>query len=175
MQSLIVSESSIAHLNEDLDRHFDRNRTNDYDRVACLTLYWEGAGSEYKEEALKVQLFFASKLKYSATLYEIPLEKPFWNADRAISHFIESVSDKRCLAIIHYGGHGDEDIERDQNRRQPRMSVWAARDDASSPRFSWSSIQKKLGESEGHVLLILDCCFAAQAARGNDRCAFGSR
>jgi hypothetical protein len=163
---------SPSQLNDNLDAHFSRNRTNDYDYIACLIIYWERADPGYKQEALNVQSFFTSKLNYPATLYEIPLmqdKRSHLAVDKEINRFMESLEGKHSLAIIHYGGHGDEDVTQDEDLREPRMSVWAASEYKNSPKVYWSEIQLKLAHFEGHVLLILDCCFAAQAARASDR------
>ena len=37
------------------------------------------------------------------------------------------------------------------------------------PTVDWSIIQPKLGHVQAHVLLLLDCCFAAQAVRAGNR------
>jgi hypothetical protein len=160
---------SVGQLNDDLNSHFSRNRTNDYDRIACLAIYWKNGGAGYRKEALDVQNFFTSRLGYPTDIYEIPLEDSYWELDREINRFMASVRRKHSLAIIHYGGHGAEDSNRDKDLRVPLRSVWAAGEDKDSPSLNWSDMQPKLGNSEGHVLLILDCCFAAQAARGADR------
>jgi hypothetical protein len=167
------AQYSVSELNRDLDTHFSRDRTNDYDRVVCLIIYWACAQTDYKKEAVQVQSFFTSKLGYRADLYEIPLLEKNGShlaVDNRIHRLVESLQEPRSLAIIHYGGHGDDDLEKDEKGRRPRRSVWAARSELNSPKVYWSDIQPRLRYVNGHVLLILDCCFAAQAARvGNDR------
>ena len=41
------------------------------------------------------------------------------------------------------------------------------RESAGGPTVNWSSIQPKLADVKGDILLLLDYCFAAQAARAN--------
>ncbi|KAF4980805.1 hypothetical protein FDECE_17801, partial [Fusarium decemcellulare] len=66
--------------------------------------------------------------------------------------------------IIHYGGHGDDDIS-PQGRPDDSVGVWASDIDGGST-LRWSKIQPTLGTADADILLILDCCYAAQAARG---------
>jgi tRNA A-37 threonylcarbamoyl transferase component Bud32 len=102
-------------------------------------------------------------------LFKIPSEDSYWALDEKINHFMRNLRQKNCLAIIHYGEHGDEDWQRDEDGRRPLRGVWAVTADPNSPKLNWSDMQPKLGNSEGHVLLLLDCCFAAQAARSAER------
>ncbi|KAI1360146.1 hypothetical protein F5Y08DRAFT_55348 [Xylaria arbuscula] len=72
------------------------------------------------------------------------------------------------LLIIHYGGHGDRDDNIHQG--QEKRSVWAAHRDGD-PTLQWYRIQDQLDDLKTHdtdILLLLDCCFAAQAARAHN-------
>jgi len=170
MASLQQDTRTVSELNDSLESHFTRDRANDYDHIACLILYWGEADLPgYEEESLKVQSFFESKLKYPTVLFKIPSESSYWALDEKINYFMRNLRQKNCLAIIHYGGHGDADLQPDNDGRYPLRGVWAAKADPNSPRLNWSDMQPKLGNSEGHVLLLLDCCFAAQAARSAER------
>ncbi|KAL8885212.1 MAG: hypothetical protein Q9215_006898 [Flavoplaca cf. flavocitrina] len=62
------------------------------------------------------------------------------------------------LLIVYYGGHADAD------RRRGR-SIWAANRKPDSPTLTWSSLQHLLENAIPHVFIILDCCYAANAAR----------
>ncbi|KAG7008741.1 hypothetical protein G7Y79_00004g013250 [Physcia stellaris] len=82
--------------------------------------------------------------------------------DERINEFLRDYGDPNQLMIIHYGGHGDEDVS------AGRLAVWAALAEGG-PTVDWSIIQPKLGHVHAHVLVLLDCCFAAQAVRASNR------
>ncbi|KAI0471819.1 hypothetical protein GGR56DRAFT_93512 [Xylariaceae sp. FL0804] len=71
-----------------------------------------------------------------------------------------------ALLVIHYGGHGDRDDDRHEG--QERRSVWAAAD-KGEPTLEWYRIQDQMMDSDADIVLLLDCCFAAQAGRDRRR------
>ncbi|KAK8880190.1 Protein kinase-like (PK-like) [Apiospora arundinis] len=163
-------QSTIA-VNQKLRDHFHRNRENDYDAVRVLLIYWEGAESQdFKTEATELGLLFEQRFCYPVQHYEIPRTHNCHLAlDQEINSFLLSLKSPRTLGIIHYGGHGDPD---DVDDPRERLSVWASKRERNSPDeaiIKWSMIQPKLEYTTGEVLLILDCCFAAQAMRGPRR------
>ncbi|KAF2799728.1 hypothetical protein K505DRAFT_294092 [Melanomma pulvis-pyrius CBS 109.77] len=163
------AQKSIDRLNLALQEHFDRDRANDYDTIGVLILSWKDADDDgYGTEARALKTFFKNVLRYPTTRYEIPSEDSFWALDEKINAFLKPLRKSRSLAIIHYGGHGDSNFIDYEGKRLPRLGVWAARA-FEGPELNWSAIQPKLGNFNGHVLLLLDCCFAGQAARSSDR------
>ncbi|KAH8892124.1 hypothetical protein GQ53DRAFT_764496 [Thozetella sp. PMI_491] len=153
-----------------LQDHFARNRDSDYDDVQVLLLYWNQSDLEgFKEEADKLEVLFGKRFRYSVQRYEIPSGNSQLLLDIRIGTFLTSILGPRTLGIIHYGGHGDDDaVEGNRERR----SVWAGHGTKGTDGDSdlvWSEIQPKLGIVKGDILLLLDCCFAAQAARDRDR------
>ncbi|KAJ2990468.1 hypothetical protein NUW58_g2932 [Xylaria curta] len=74
------------------------------------------------------------------------------------------------LLIIHYGGHCDADDDRHAVPKQEKRSVWAAHPDGE-PVLNWYMIQDQFDHiktSDTDILLLLDCCFAAQAGRARN-------
>ncbi|KAL8921163.1 MAG: hypothetical protein Q9172_004159 [Xanthocarpia lactea] len=143
---------------------------NDYKSISVLAIYWEdGDMPGFKEEAYSIGTLFATAFHYHVDYYAIPSEDSHMELDRRINSFISEHRDSNNLLIIHYGGHGDPD---DETARE-KLAVWAALSQGG-PTVDWSIIQPKLGHARAEVLLLLDCCFAAQAARNNQNRAIAS-
>lgn len=154
-------------INISLKDHFDRNLGNDYDSIVVLVVYWKESDQPgFKSEALELEGFFREQLQYPVIRYEIPSRNSFFALDSEITRFLTQLKAPHSLAIVHYGGHGDPDFLDSNHRR--RRGVWAARN-SDGPTVNWSDIQPKLAYANGDVLLLLDCCYAAQAARTADR------
>ena len=115
-------ESLMKRLDEQLQlgiRH--RNR---YSAAAVLTLYWEEADKGYQKEATDVVDFFQCSLHYEAEIFSIPSEKSQKALSDRIHEFINHHDGVEKLLVVHYGGHGDENADRDKD--EERRSVWAA-------------------------------------------------
>ncbi|KAF2447403.1 hypothetical protein P171DRAFT_429047 [Karstenula rhodostoma CBS 690.94] len=69
------------------------------------------------------------------------------------------------LFIIHYGGHGDPDDDKRQG--QERRSVWRAYR-SGGPDVKWYKILQEFEDTTFDVLLLFDCCHAAQGGRGSE-------
>ncbi|KAG9189814.1 hypothetical protein G6011_06682 [Alternaria panax] len=72
-----------------------------------------------------------------------------------------------CLLIIHYGGHGDKDDDKSYvgpGGPQQRRAVWRAQH-TGGPHVKWYEIQQQFLDIAFDVLLLFDCCYAAQAGR----------
>ncbi|KAI4194485.1 MAG: hypothetical protein LQ350_007736 [Teloschistes chrysophthalmus] len=136
---------------------------NEYKSISVLVIYWKDADMPgFKEEAYSVGALFAGTFRYDVNYYEIPSDDSHMELDRRINTFISEHRDPDDLLIIHYGGHGDPDNE----TAHEKLAVWAALSQGGST-VDWSIIQPKLGHAKAEVLLLLDCCFAAQAARNS--------
>lgn len=141
----------------------DWSLRNNYKSISMLAIYWEeGDDAGFKEEAYSIGTLFATAFHYVVDYYAIPSEDSHMELDGRINAFISEHRDPNNLIIIHYGGHGDPD---DETARE-KLAVWAARSQGG-PTVDWSIIQPKLGHARAEVLLLLDCCFAAQAARNS--------
>ncbi|KAF2495502.1 hypothetical protein BU16DRAFT_618292 [Lophium mytilinum] len=155
-----------SKINVGLKEQFDRNPKNDYDSIQVLLLYWEESDEPgFLTEALRLKKLFEELLKFRVHQFAIPTRDSHLALDAAIAQFLTRLESppKRSLAIVHYGGHGDQDFLASKDRR--RRAVWAAQSE-DGPTLDWYEIQPKLVHARGDVLLLLDCCYAAQAARG---------
>lgn len=97
--------------------------------------------------------------RFTTEEFKIP-SKP--NPTRALQDklyaFQNAHQDENELLIVYYAGHGEADSRRGR-------SIWSANRHRDSPSLNWSSLQHLLETAIPHVLIILDCCFAANAAR----------
>ena len=114
------------HLIDRLDQELQigikhRNR---YFGAAVLALYWEAAEEGYRKEATDVADFFREKLHYNAETFPIPSDNSHKALSNCINNFIVCHDAEEKLLLIHYGGHGDENADRDND--DERRSVWAA-------------------------------------------------
>lgn len=112
-----------ARINSQLQGYFPVAHT-DYTSVAVLVFYWEEADHPgYKQEAELVSKFFRDDLRYHPVdVYPIPSERSHLKVEKAVTDFLLEHAKPSSLIIIFYGGHGDRNDGRDQQRR----SIWAA-------------------------------------------------
>lgn len=160
----VMEECLKEELNEHLKGEFQP--FDEYQSVWALLLWWEdGDLPGFKTEAEDVKELFTKSFNFSVETYSIPSKQAQLSLEAKIIHFILEHGSGGSLLIIHYGGHGDED--NDRMRERERQSVWAAQS-VGGPTLDWFLIQPKLRNSDADVLLLLDCCFGAQAARGRE-------
>lgn len=164
-----ANDTVLTQANDRLRDHFQRNRDNDYDRVHVLLLHWEDSDLPgCIEEANALKKVLAEQLSYQVQHWAIPSKDSQVLLRLQILHFLTKLIPTRSLGIIHYGGHGDDDTEPNESGVRERKSVWASHTTGGST-LSWSKIQSMLGEVKADLLLILDCCFAAQNMRNRGR------
>ncbi|CAG9981791.1 unnamed protein product [Clonostachys byssicola] len=135
-----------------------------YTSVSVLVLYWQDGDEGYKKEGQAVRQLFEELFHYSVTEFAIPTEKSIFHLRATISQKIMDLAEPSLL-IIHYGGHGDRDDDKHSN--QECRSVWAAHQ-SGGPTLDWWRIQDEIKNCESDKMLLLDCCYAAQAARDRD-------
>ena len=139
------------------------SRSHEYSAANVLLLYWQDAdNSGFKQEADELGTTFRADFRYTVHHYAIQSEKSYLRLKSTISTFLVDHGGPDTLLIIYYGGHGDENNNRARN--ELRQSVWAARE-SGGPTLDWFKIQPDLYEVEADILVILDCCYSAQAAR----------
>ncbi|KAJ2992671.1 hypothetical protein NUW58_g2092 [Xylaria curta] len=155
-------------LNESLQLSMRRST---YASVKVLALYWQDGHQGYKNEAQAVVDLFRHSFQYSAEEFAIPSSNSYNHVLGLMTNRLlelgEAAANARAasLLIIHYGGHGDRD--NDKHQGQEKRSVWAAHREGD-PTLPWYLIQDQfdnLRNEDTHILLILDCCYAGQAAR----------
>ena len=105
---------------------------NEYAVIKVLLVFWASDESStdnrsqptFKDEAVELGNFFTQHLNYVVEFFAIPKASSQLELDSKLGQFLASADDVSSLAIIHYGGHGDEDVE-DGGRQR---AVWFAYD-----------------------------------------------
>ncbi|KAI8941752.1 hypothetical protein NX059_002956 [Plenodomus lindquistii] len=154
-----------------IERPVHRER---YAAVKALILYWENADrlEEYVNEARNVESFFKT-LNFETEMYPIPEMDSqseahgFINQQQVLLTRRTRALGAPCLLIIHYGGHGDKDDDANYagpGGPQKRRAVWRAQR-RGGPEVKWYEIQRLFRETAFDVLLLFDCCYAAQTGR----------
>ena len=116
-----------AKLNEQLIGHYPTS-IYDYTEVAACVMFWEDADKTgYREEAERVRMLFEETFGYHTQLHAIPNRNSQFFVDRVIAGLLESHDSDSTLLIIFYGGHGDADSGRDEEKKlKGKRSIWAA-------------------------------------------------
>ncbi|KAM5343688.1 hypothetical protein ACJ41O_012225 [Fusarium nematophilum] len=171
LEAAVASMSDFPQIqlkaNESLAERFRPDRVGEYGQVYVLLLRWQESDlPRLSEEEDLLAKLFQDKFSFQVDRFSIPMKDGDLALEKRLLDLMALLRAKKpSLGIIHYGGHGDDDISVDA-RRKDAMSVWASHyKDGSS--LCWSDIQPRLGRADADILLLLDCCFAAQAARGD--------
>jgi hypothetical protein len=104
---------------------------NRYAHVKVLILYWEeGDHPGFQAEGLQFGELLRTTLNYDVENFSIPSRSSQLRLDSLISNAILEAEDQArsskaaSLLIIHYGGHGDRNDDRQSG--EEKRSVWAA-------------------------------------------------
>ncbi|KAL1796259.1 hypothetical protein ACET3X_004799 [Alternaria dauci] len=146
-----------------------------YAAVRAVILHWEDSDrlEDYVREAEMVESFFKEGLKFDTQVWAIPSNhsqiemRKFVMDQQALLVRRMALLDAPCLLIIHYGGHGDKDDDihyTGPGGPQQRRAVWRAQREGG-PSVRWYEVQQLFIDVPFDVLLLLDCCHAAQAGR----------
>ncbi|KAL8915002.1 MAG: hypothetical protein Q9171_000442 [Xanthocarpia ochracea] len=126
--------------------------------VHVLLLRWVEDDLNVQEELTALKAVFDNQYGFATEQWNIPSQNSTRALQSKLYDFQNCHQSEDELLIVYYGGHGDAD------RRRGR-SIWAANKKPESPTLTWSSLQHLLENAIPHVLIILDCCYAANAAR----------
>ncbi|KAL8853690.1 MAG: hypothetical protein Q9221_001501 [Calogaya cf. arnoldii] len=152
--------SSLEVFSQDLQKaianSFPRPKTS-YSSVHVLLLRWAGDDLNVQKEITPLEDVFEHQYKFNTEQWDIPSQSSTRALQTKLYDFQNCHQSEDELLIVYYGGHGDAD-------RRGR-SIWAANKMPDSPTLNWSSLQHLLETAIPHVLIILDCCYAANAAR----------
>lgn len=149
------------------ERFQDKSSPYSFQDVVVLLIYWKESDQKFEDEANLLGDLFRDKFHYTVDRFEISAEHLGIGLMKKIES-LRTFKTAHSLTIIHYGGHADADDIRLGGAMFPRQKcVWAARSRVTNEdmKLEWSSIQPLLEEGKGDFLIILDSCFAAQAAR----------
>ncbi|KAL8732293.1 MAG: hypothetical protein Q9166_002865 [cf. Caloplaca sp. 2 TL-2023] len=154
---IISLEIFSKDLQKAISNSFPRPKTL-YTAVHVLLLRWAEDDLNVQEELATLKRVFESQFRFATEQWDIPSQNSTRALQTKLYNFQDTHQSEDELLIVYYGGHGDAD------RRRGR-SIWAANKQPDSPTLTWSSLQHLLENAIPHVLIILDCCYAANAAR----------
>ncbi|KAF4943878.1 hypothetical protein FGADI_13094 [Fusarium gaditjirri] len=134
-------------------------RTQRYASVNVLVVTWRDhdLGHDLDQEVEELKNMFRHTFNYTIWPFRIPSTDAERSLNLFVAQFVMNFGGEDDLAIIFYSGHGGGEGER-------QACTWAARR-CGGPTLDWSNIQPQLHLALGDVALILDCCYAGQAAR----------
>ncbi|KAF5589966.1 hypothetical protein FPCIR_6595 [Fusarium pseudocircinatum] len=137
-------------------------RTQRYATVNVLIITWKDndLGVDFDREVAEVKDMFTQTFNYAIWPFRIPSQDPELSLNVCVAQFIKNFGGADDLLIIFYSGH--DGGESNTKARSP--CIWAAKI-SGGPTLDWSNIQPQLFLSLGDVAIILDCCYAGQAAR----------
>ncbi|KAL8707664.1 MAG: hypothetical protein Q9220_007326 [cf. Caloplaca sp. 1 TL-2023] len=135
--------------NKTLEGHYRHGKTG-YNRVGVLFLTWE-------VDALRD--LFANEFKYETKYFQIPKERWQTALQREVANLFYEYDSPDCLTIIYYGGHGYIG----QETRSLKLSAKMEADATGDPTLFMNDILGCCRLPACDQLLILDCCYAANA------------
>ncbi|KAL2038882.1 hypothetical protein N7G274_008404 [Stereocaulon virgatum] len=135
-------------------RHANRPESR-YKNVEVLLLQWEENDLGVEKEIQELELVFRERCNFTTHRWSIPSTDSEDKLFYRILQFRKGKT-KDDLLILYYGGHAGGG---------PQECIWAATESPNSPELNWHVAQAPLLGAQAHLLLILDCCYAALAAR----------
>ncbi|KAL9061639.1 MAG: hypothetical protein Q9206_000459 [Seirophora lacunosa] len=145
--------------NKTLAGHYRYGKTG-YKRVGVLFLTWEEDDLQCKEtEVDALRALFADEFKYETAYFQIPKERWQTALQKRIADFLYEFDSHDCLTIIYYGGHGYIGKE----TRSLKLAAKGEPDESGDPTLFMNDILGCCRLPTCDQLVILDCCFAANA------------
>jgi tetratricopeptide (TPR) repeat protein len=128
--------------------------------VFVLLLRWEDDDLGTEVEIQDLETVFRDTYHYHTEQYLIPTDDSTTQLEYKLTDFRKAHDNGTNLLILYYGGHGFLERRKDRLSR----SIWRA-ERVGGSSLVWSDLQGVLERSKSDVVFILDCCFAASAAR----------
>lgn len=141
---------------------YSRIRHQRYEAVNVLLISWKDDDTDSATEIEQLQTLFQETFNYTARPYQIPSTNSQASLNLQIASFLHSFTGSDNLLVIYYGGHGGPRVGQHKS-----PCTWAATNAADGPSLDWSLIQPSLLGADCDVAIILDCCYAGQAARSS--------
>ncbi|KAK4205081.1 hypothetical protein QBC40DRAFT_271690 [Triangularia verruculosa] len=136
-------------------------------KVSVLTLRWADGSPGFQAECEALGRMFTDLFHYDVSHFAIPsLSSESLLLSRIAKHLINArVQPNPPLVIIHYGGHAGANNSKTNGKAEGLE--WAAQE-SGGPTVDWSLIQNELAAFAPRItiLLLLDCCHAAQPSKG---------
>lgn len=131
-----------------------------YQDVVVLLLQWQDDDLGTASEIQDLECLFRDTYHYKTEKYLIPSSDSATQLEYKLNDFRKANDHESNLLMLYYGGHGLLEV----NKQRPSRSVWQA-NLGGGASLVWSDLQGILERAKSDVVFILDCCFAASAAR----------
>ena len=161
-----ISDNHLKNFSEFFD-HLNRAAksalpeiTRWHTKSSVLLLRWEEDDLGTEVEANDLENVFRDMYRYDTEQYLIPSHDSVTQLEYVLNDFRKANDDENNLLILYYGGHGTPEVP----GNRPSRSIWKAKRNGG-PSLVWSDLQGILERGKSDVVFILDCCYAATAAR----------
>ncbi|KAL8662805.1 MAG: hypothetical protein Q9202_004406 [Teloschistes flavicans] len=145
--------------NKTLEGHY-RDGSTGYRRVIVLFLTWEEDDLQCKEtEVDALRDCFDKEFNYETDSFQIPKERWQTALQKRIAELYYEYDSSDCLTILYYAGHGYIGEE----TQKLKFSAKVEKDASGDPTLFFNDILGCCRLPACDQLLILDCCFAANA------------
>ena len=151
-------EEFFEHLNRAAKAVLPRTSRR-YRDVVVLLLRWHDDDLGTETEITDLECVFRDMYHYRTERYLIPSNDSTTQLEYKLNDFRKAYDHESSLLILYYGVHGSLD-----RKRRPSRSIWQANQNGGAS-LVWSDLQGILERAKSDVIFILDCCFAASAAR----------
>ncbi|KAL6159536.1 hypothetical protein ACJBU6_01974 [Exserohilum turcicum] len=130
--------------------------TQQYERVTALLISWADDELGVASEIDRLKVLLEQHLRYSTQRYHIPSINSEAELSHRLTSFVrECALGERDLAIVYYGGHGDNTVVDEAG-----YPAWRAKLE-NGPTVEWFPLQRQLGNAHSDVFVLLDCCYTA--------------
>lgn len=131
-----------------------------YANTFVLLLRWEDDDLGTEREINELEYVLQHIYHYHTERHLIPSYDSTNQLEYTLNDFRRAHDNESNLLILYYGGHGSLESHKDR----PSRSIWRANITGDSS-LVWSDPQGVLERAKSDAVFILDCCFAATAAR----------
>ena len=152
-------EEFFEHLNRAAKTVLPRSSRR-YREVVVLLLRWQDDDLGTETEITDLEYVSQDMYHYRTERFLIPSSDSATQLEYKLNDFRRAYNHESNLLILYYGGHGSLDF----NKQRPSRSIWQANRNGGAS-LVWSDLQGILERAKSDVVFILDCCFAASAAR----------
>ncbi|KAK8253765.1 hypothetical protein IWZ00DRAFT_205298 [Phyllosticta capitalensis] len=138
------------------------NGPTGYSKVGVLLIYWQGDNARFEQEAKDLEAGFRKLYGFCTKLYAIPSsqDSPALSArslEARLDEWANEYNGPDKLSIIYYGGHG----------RKEGHSMHISHGFIDGAIFKAANLLRPLNFPDTDTLVIVDCCYAAQAFSEN--------
>ncbi|KAH7369631.1 hypothetical protein BKA65DRAFT_470888 [Rhexocercosporidium sp. MPI-PUGE-AT-0058] len=140
-----------------------------YKRVKVHMMMWKNETSRCKcgPELKKLKDVLIEDFgvqEADSTHFEIPDKDTTKKTCQSVDDVLSDCSQEDLL-IFYYGGHGVEPVRGEDWEISGSVTHQIYTREGQSRQMKWKQVHSKLKKSKADILLLLDCCYAAEATR----------